>query len=88
MFEKSASSADGVEVLKLIAVLFDRLEDGSLSERSLIYHMRVFRDLGSVMVYAYAHHFLFILKNADLCRSSARVDYKNFHFGFSFRYLF
>ena len=80
MLEESASSADSVKVVQLISVLFDGLKDGSLSERCLIYHVRVFCDLGSIVVDAYAHNFLFILEHADLGRGSARVDYKNFHF--------
>ena len=75
VFEKSASSADRIEVLQLIAILFDGLKDGSLSEWRLIYHVRIFCDLRSIMIDAYAHNFFFILEYADLCRSSTRVDY-------------
>ena len=75
VLEETTSSADGIKVLKLVAVLLYGLKDRRLSERSLVYHMRILGYLCRVMVDAHAHHFFFIFEYADLCGSSARIDY-------------
>ena len=80
VFEKSASSADSIEVLKFISVFPDGLKDSIFSEWCLIYHVRIFCDLCGFVVNPHTHHFFFVLKYTDFCRSSTRVDNKNFHF--------
>ena len=77
VLEQSASSADSIKVSELVSLLLDSLQDGFLSERSLIYDMRILSDLSSIMIDAYTHDLILIFKNADLGRSSARVDNKN-----------
>ena len=66
VLEKTASSADGVKIFELVSVLFYGLKNGFLSERSLIHHVRILRDLGRVMVDSHAHHFFFVFEYADL----------------------
>ena len=66
VLEQSASSADSIKVSQLVTLLLDSLQDGFLSERSLIYNMRILSDLSSIMVDAYTHHLILIFKYADL----------------------
>ena len=92
VLEESASAAYSVKVLETVAFLLDGFKDSFLSERSLVDDMRVLSYFGRIMVDAYTHYFILIFKNADLGRSSTRVDYKNsFHeidtpFGITFLY--
>ena len=53
VLEKSASSADSIKVSELVTLFLDSLQDSFLSERSLIYDMRILSDLSSIMIDAY-----------------------------------